>query len=44
MDNVSKKELTDNVEHIMSYLLSKKYGCTVRIYFKKEQLTDEYID
>ena len=41
MDKVSKNELLGRIEYIMSYLLSKKYDCDVKIYLKKEKITND---
>ena len=40
MDNVSKNEIIERIEYIMSYILSKKYDCDIKIYFKKEKITN----
>ena len=41
MDNVSKNEIIERIEYILSYLLSKKHGCNVKIYLKKEEITSD---
>ena len=40
MDSVSKNEIIERIEYILSYLLSKKYNADVKIYFKKEKITN----
>lgn len=35
MSNVSKKELIERIEDVLSYILSKKYDCKVTIRLKK---------
>lgn len=40
MDSVSKNEIRGRIEYIMSYLLSKKYDADVKIYLKKEKITN----
>ena len=40
MDSVSKNEIIGRIEYIMSYLLSKKYDADIKIYLKKEQITN----
>lgn len=40
MDSVSKNEIIGRIEYIMSYLLSKKYNADIKIYLKKEQITN----
>ena len=40
MDRVSKKALIERIEYIMSYLLSKKYDCNIKIYYKKDEITN----
>lgn len=50
MDRVSKNEIIERIEYILSYLLSKKHNANIKIYLKKEQITNdnsdqtEYID
>ena len=40
MSNVSKKELIERIEDVLSYILSKKYDCKVRIHMKKDEITN----
>ena len=40
MDKVSKNEIIGRIEYIMSYLLSKKHSADIKIYLKKEQITN----
>lgn len=40
MDNVSKNEIIERIEYILSYLLSKKHDADIKIYFKKEKITN----
>jgi hypothetical protein len=40
VDRVSKTELIERVEYILSYLLSKKHNADVKIIFKKEKITN----
>lgn len=40
MDSVSKNEIRGRIEYILSYLLSRKHNCDVKIYLKKEKITD----
>ena len=40
MTNVSKNEIIERIEYILSYLLSKKHDAEVKIYFKKEKITN----
>lgn len=40
MDKVSKNEIMGRIEYIMSYLLSKKHDCDIRIYLKKDEITN----
>ena len=44
MDSVSKNEIINRIEHIMSYLLSKKYNADIKIHIKKEEITNDNID
>lgn len=44
MDNVSKNEIIERIEHILSYLLSKKHNADIKIYFKKEKITNDDFD
>ena len=44
MDKVSKNEIVGRIEYIMNYLLSKKYDCDIRIYLKKEKITNGNVD
>ena len=50
MDRVSKNEIIERIEYILSYLLSKKHNANIKIYLKKGQITNdnsdqtEYID
>ena len=37
MDEISKRRLKSNMEHILNYLLSRQYGVSVKICFKEEQ-------
>lgn len=39
MNEVSKNEIRNRIEYIMSYLLSKKYDAEVKIHLKKEEIT-----
>mgnify|MGYP007053757061 CR=1 FL=1 len=36
MDEVSKNRTIERIEHILSYLLSRKYDHDIKIYFKKD--------
>lgn len=40
MDNVSKNALIERIEDTLSYLLSKKYNADIKIYLKKEGITN----
>ena len=40
MDKVSRNEIRGRIEHIMSYLLSKKYDADIKIHLKKEKITN----
>jgi hypothetical protein len=40
MDDVSKLELIYKIEDILSYLLSRRYDANVKIYFKKDGITN----
>lgn len=40
MDSVSKNALIERIEYILSYLLSKKYNRDIKIYFKKDEITN----
>ena len=40
MDKVSKNEIIGRIEYIMSYLLSKKYNADIKIYLKKDEITN----
>lgn len=40
MDGVSKKEIIERIEYILSHLLSKKHDADIKIYFKKEKITN----
>lgn len=40
MDNVSKNALLERIEDILSYLLSKKHNADIKIYLKKEVITN----
>ena len=44
MDNVSKNEIIERIEYIMSYILSKKYDCDIKIHLKKEKITNGNTD
>lgn len=44
MDSVSKNEIRERIEYILSYLLSKKHNCNVKIYLKKETITNDNTD
>ena len=35
MDEASKNRIIERIEHILSYLLSRKYDHNITIYFKK---------
>ena len=40
MNEVSKNEIISRIEYIMSYLLSKKHNADIRIYIKKDEITN----
>lgn len=40
MDKVSKNEIIERIEYILSYLLSKKHDADIKIYFKKDEITN----
>ena len=40
MDKVSRNEIIGRIEYIMSYLLSKKYDADIKIYLKKDEITN----
>lgn len=40
MNGVSKNEIIERIEYILSYLLSRKHDADIKIYFKKEQITN----
>ena len=44
MDNVSKREIIERIEYILSYLLSKKHNADIKIYFKKDEITNGNCD
>jgi hypothetical protein len=44
MNNVHKNEIIGRIEYIMSYLLSKKYDADIKVYMKKEEITNGNID
>ena len=44
MDKVSRNALIERIEDVLSYILSKKYDCNVKIYLKKDEITDVNID
>ena len=44
MDKVSKNEIRERIEYMMGYLLSKKYDADVKIYLKKDEITNVNIN
>lgn len=40
MDRVSKNEIIERIEYILSYLLSRKHNANIKIYLKKEKITN----
>lgn len=44
MDSVSKNEIRERIEYILSHLLSRKYNCDIRIYLKKDEITNDNND
>ena len=50
MNNVSKDEIIDRIEHILNYLLSQKHDADIKLFFKREEDirgyngTSEYIE
>lgn len=40
VNRVSKTEIIERVEYILSYLLSKKHNADIKIIFKKEENTN----
>ena len=44
VDRVSKTEIIERVEYILSYLLSKKHNADIKIVFKKEKITNGNCD
>lgn len=44
MNNVSRKELIERIEDVLSYILSKKYNCKIQIHLKKGEITNDNID
>lgn len=40
MSEVSRNEIIGRIEYIMSYLLSKKYDADIKVYMKKEEITN----
>lgn len=40
MDNVSRNSLLERIEDTLSYILSKKYDCEIKIYLKKDEITN----
>ena len=44
MDTVSKKEIIERMEYILSHLLSKKFDADIKIRFKKEKITNDNCD
>lgn len=40
MDNVSKNAILERIEDTLSYILSKKYDCNIKIYLKKDEFTN----
>lgn len=43
MDKVSRNELLERIEDSLSYILSKKYDCKIKIYLKKDEITNDNI-
>lgn len=41
MDKVSKNEIRSRIEYILSYLLSRKYDADIKIYLKKDEITND---
>ena len=40
VDRVSKIEIIERMEYILSYLLSKKHNADIKIYLKKDGITN----
>lgn len=40
MDDVSRNAILERIEDTLSYILSRKYDCNVRIYLKKDGITN----
>lgn len=40
MNRVSKIEIIERMEYILSYLLSKKHNADIKIYLKKDGITN----
>ena len=44
MNRVSKIEIIERIEYILGYLLSKKHNADIKIYFKKDEITNDNSD
>ena len=44
VNRVSKIEIIERMEYILSYLLSKKHNADIKLYFKKEKITNDNIN
>lgn len=44
MDSVSRNSILERIEDTLSYILSKKYDCDVKIYLKKDEITNDNFD
>ena len=40
MNKVSRNSIIERIEDCLSYILSKKYNCDVKIYLKKDEITN----
>ena len=40
MSNVSKSEIIERMEDVLSYILSRKYNCKIQIHLKKGEITN----
>ena len=43
MSNVSKNDIIEKIEDVLSYILSKKYNCKLQIHLKKDEITNDNI-
>ena len=41
MDSVSRNAILERIEDTLSYILSKKYDVNIKIYLKKDEITND---